>query len=144
MKKLLVLFLSLSFLASCSVDNEGEALIGVWEGQFQEVGGCSNNPDDIRTTNLRCTDATCYLLELNADGTYSYQQGTIRENGSYTGNFSALTLCMDEEGEIQCTTFAIEENTSATLFISTTLEATACKTSIFFEKQIIDDDGSES
>lgn len=143
MKKILVLFLSLSFLASCSEDNEGEALIGVWIGQFQEVGGCSNNPDEIRTTNLRCTDATCYRLELNSDGTYSYQQGTVRENGTYTGNFSALTLCMDEEGELQCTTFAIEENTSATLFISTTLEATGCKTSVFFEKLIVDD-GSEA
>ena len=143
MKKLTVLLLSVSFFVGCSEDDEGKALIGVWEGQFQEVSNCINNPDEIRTTNLRCNDITCFRLELNADGTYVYQQGTPVENGTYTGNFSALTLCMDEEGELQCTTFTVEENTSSTLFISTTNEASGCKTAIFFQRPFVEEVSEE-
>jgi len=143
MKKLLILFFASSLFVGCSEDNEGRALIGVWEAYLQEVSNCSNDPDAIRNTNLRCSDATCFRLVLNTDGTYSFQQGTLVENGTYTGDFNALTLCMDEEGELVCTTYAVEENTSATLFISTTNEASGCKTTLFFDKEIVIEDEEE-
>ncbi len=143
MKKIFILLIGVSLigsLGSCGEDNEGEALIGVWIGQFQEVSDCVNDPDAVRTSGLRCDDATCYRLVLSADGSFSFQEGLGVENGTYTGNFSSLTLCIDEEGEVQCTTYTVEGNTSATLDISTTNEASGCKTTLFFQKEIIEEE----
>jgi len=131
----MILFFASSLFVGCSEDNEGRALIGSWKGKFREISDCFNNPDDLDSKNLRCNDATCFRLILNTDGNYSFQQGTLVENGTYTGNFDALTLCMDEEGELSCITYEVEENTSATLFISTTNEASGCRTAIFFDKE---------
>ena len=143
MKKLFVVTLLFLVLAGCGDDDQGAALIGVWIGDFRDVTLCDNDPTAAQTFSLRCNSTTCYRLELNADGTYSYQQGTLVENGTYTGNFTVLTLCMDEEGETVCMTYTVEGNTSATLDISMTDEATGCKSTFFFSKDNSDiDSGS--
>ena len=142
MKKILVVCLICLFFVNCGEDDQGVALIGVWIGDFQDVTLCDSDPEAVRSTALRCNDATCYRLTLEADGTYSYQQGTLVENGTYEGNFTRLTLCMDEEGETTCMTYAVEGNTSATLDISTTNEATGCKTTLFFNRELPDDSAS--
>lgn len=139
MKKLFAVCLIFLCLISCGDDDQGAALIGIWIGDFQDVTQCDDDLDGVRSTTLRCTSSTCYRLALNADGSFSYQQGTLVENGTYTGDFSKLTLCMDEEGETNCITYTVEGNTSATLDISTTNEATGCKTTIFFTKERPDD-----
>ncbi len=140
MKKIFVVSLLFLVLAGCDDDDQGAALIGVWIGDFRDVTLCDNDPTAAQTFSLRCNASTCYRLTLNGDGSYTYQQGTLVENGTYTGDFTVLTLCMDEEGETECTTYTVEGNTSATLDISMTDATTGCKTTFFFSKDTSSDD----
>ncbi|GAB4239957.1 MAG: hypothetical protein Tsb0034_16160 [Ekhidna sp.] len=145
MKKIIFpLLLATLFLVNCEDDDKSGALIGVWIGESREVIECTDDSKN-RIFDLDCTNTSCFRLEILADGTYSYKQGTVTDFGDWSGGGTSLRLCTDEEGETLCTDYIIEENTSVTLGISTTDEATACKTIIFFQRELEeeDDDGTQ-
>lgn len=139
MKVLFVVFAFCLVFIGCKEEEQSAALLGIWEGQSRLVSDCDDDPDAISTTRLNCNQSSCFLLELRSDGTYSYLQGNLTENGTYTGDFSSLTLCMSDEGEEMCTSFVVEGNTSVTLDISTTNAGTGCKTTLQFNRRLEED-----
>lgn len=144
MKKIIApLLLCLVFLVNCDDNDTSAALIGTWIGQSISITDCTD-PTSNRTTDLDCSNTNCYRLELVGEGrTYTYQQGVLVENGTWD-NPGLFLLCQDQEGETICDEFTLEENTSVTLVLSTTNEATMCKTSISFrrEESLNPDDGA--
>lgn len=135
MKKIFLFLFASSVLASgCQDDDTSEALIGTWIGVSNTVSACTDEGSNS-FMELDCTNISCFKLELNADGTYSYQKGAPVERGDWSKG-SGLSLCREDDGEIICDLFAIDENTSATLVLSTTDEVTACKTAISFEREL--------
>ncbi len=139
MKKFLLPLFLMFLLVGCNDDDENRAaLIGDWVSEREEVTDCTE-PTDNRTISRRCSEASCVRLIMNADGTYSYQRGTFVENGNFSKGSGSLALCIDEEGEEVCTVFGIDENTTVTLVLSSIDENTGCKTSIFFEREIVED-----
>ena len=144
MKKIIApLLLCLVFLVNCDDDDNSAALVGTWIGVSRSVTDCSD-PTSNSSTDLDCSDTNCFRLELVGEGrTYSYQQGVLVENGTWDDP-GQLLLCQDQEGETLCDEFTIEENTSVTLVLSSTNEATMCKTTISFrrEESLNPDDGA--
>ena len=135
MKRVLFsLFLIMLFTGCNDDDGIAAALIGNWVSEREEIIEC-NEPTDNDQINRRCTDASCFRLIMNADGTFTYQRGTFVESGTYSRGGSSLSLCVDEEGEEVCEVYVIDENTSVTLVLSTNDEITGCKNSLFFERQ---------
>lgn len=133
MRKMIIPLLITLVFSGCGNDDEGAALIGVWISDFKTVTECLDATSN-RQINRRCTDASCFQLNLNADGTFTYKEGTAVKSGNYTGNFRSLTLCIDDEGEEVCETYTVGENTNVTLVLTQTNEATGCITSDFFER----------
>jgi len=135
MKKIInYLGLVIVLLSSCGDDDEAEAsFIGTWIGTTRAVTECTDVFANS-TQSLNCTDVNCYALVLSADGTFTFQQGTVNTSGTWSVG-TVLSLCQDDEGEIICDEYRVEDNTATTLVLSTTNEGTNCKTSFSYERQ---------
>lgn len=136
MKKIITTcLLCLIFLVNCKDDEDDTgSLIGSWLGTNIAVIDCSD-PTANSSNGLSCSATNCYLLTLNDDGTYTYQTGSRASNGDWTSSGGTLSLCIDEEGELVCDNFGIEQITATSLILATTNEATACRTLITFIRQ---------
>lgn len=143
MQKIIILLLSVSMISisGCKDDDKSGSFVGVWIGTSVTVTDCSN-PINNSTTNRSCDDTRCYRLELNADGTYSYQEGLPIRTGTWTVGES-LTLCVEEDGEEVCETLATTVS-STTLTISTTNEANECVTTQIFSRQFAEETDDQS
>lgn len=135
MKKIILpLIFSLILLVNCKDDDDNASLIGTWIGVQITVTDCSD-PTSNSSSSLSCSDTNCYELILSEDGTFTYQRVARLDNGNWVSNGSTLSLCQDQEGEIECEDFTIEENTSSTLVISSTNSGTACKTAVSLQRE---------
>lgn len=133
MKKLLAICSLFLIFSGCGEDNEGKALIGIWESDIVTITECLDGSNN-RQINRRCDESSCYRLELNGDGSFSYQKGTLVETGTYSGDFRRLSLCIEDEGETVCENYTVGENTSVTLVLTKTDEFTECVTAEYFER----------
>lgn len=121
--------------SGCSDDDSTEDYIGVWIGNSITVTDCNEaNAAANGFTDLRCSDASCYRLEIKSGNEYSYQQGLTTETGTWSTK-GGLTLCIEEEGDQICETYDLAL-TSSTLTISTTNESTECVRSIIFLREV--------
>ncbi|MEP0984221.1 hypothetical protein [Ekhidna sp.] len=134
MQKIILLLLSISLIgvSGCKDDDESGSFVGVWVGASVTVTDC-NNPINNSTTTRSCDETRCYRLELNADGTYSFQEGLPVRTGTWTAS-GGLVLCVEEDGEEICETLETTVN-STTLTISSTNEANGCITTQIFSRQ---------
>ena len=131
MKKFYIPFLIL-LLVNCGDEDDNGTLVGVWVATSRTVTECADG--DNSSSDLDCTDFNCFELDLRSDNTYSFQQGSFQEEGTWeNGDF--LALCQDQEGEELCLEYTVEQNTTLTLILSTITQGTDCKTTLFFERQ---------
>ncbi len=142
MKKNLFLLVFSFFIlfTSCDDDDQSGSFVGVWIGNNISVFDC-NRDSDNSDRSIRCDDASCYRLELNANKTFSYQEGLPTRSGTWSPS-GGLTLCVEEDGEQVCETYAVAL-TSSTLVISTTNETVGCTTAVSFVRETEADDSSE-
>ncbi len=133
MKKILLLLLAISLIwtSGCKDDDKTGSFVGLWIGTKIEVTDCTD-PTDVSQENLSCDDTECYRLELNGDNTYFYQEGLPSKTGNWS-TAGGITLCVLEDGEEVCETFAATVN-STTLTLSETNEDSGCVTSYIFTR----------
>ena len=133
MKKFLLILsaISLIWISGCKDDDRSGSFVGVWIGTTVAVTDCME-PTDNSERSLSCDDSSCYRLDLNGDGTYTYQEGLAITPGTWS-TAGGITLCSVEDGEEVCETYAAVVN-STTLTLSTTNEDTGCITSLIFTR----------
>lgn len=119
-------------LMNCKEDDEGEVYEGVWIGSNVKVENC-NTAEDEYNNDLTCDDNSCYRLSLNGDGTFSFQEVLDTKIGTWSVSGSSLSLCIDEEGEQECTTYST--TIGARLTLSLTSESTGCTTTTTFGRE---------
>ncbi|WP_420318644.1 hypothetical protein [Ekhidna sp.] len=135
MKKniLLLTLVALIGVTGCKDDDESGSYVGIWEGDSVASTDC-DNPTDNGSTNRSCSDTRCYLLELNADGTFRFQEGLPIRTGTWTvsGGFS---LCVEEDGEQVCEMYTAIVNSTA-LRLASENETTGCTITQIFTRQM--------
>lgn len=125
---------------SCSDDDETANFIGVWESSSVTVTDCAN-PIDNNTSRRSCDDTRCFRLTLNADDTFSFQEGLPIKSGRWSVSGSNISLCIEEDGEEVCETYFVSLN-SVTLTLGTLNETTECITNQVFDRVQGDVDGT--
>ncbi|SNT29671.1 hypothetical protein SAMN05421640_3264 [Ekhidna lutea] len=140
MKKFLTVLATITiiFTPGCKDDDRSGSYVGVWVGTNVSVTECDTNNS---SNNLTCDETRCFRLILSADGTYTYQEGLPIRTGTWNTD-GGLTLCVEEDGELECETFDVTVN-STTLTLSTTNEASGCITTHSFERQQEDPEESD-
>ncbi|WP_425391184.1 hypothetical protein [Ekhidna sp.] len=143
MKKFILLLSLVALIGtmSCKDDDESGSYVGVWESNKVTTREC-DNPTDNDDQNRACDDTRCYRLELNADGTFAFQEGLPVRTGTWTVG-GDLTLCVEEDGEQVCESYRATVN-STTLTLATTNENTGCIITQIFIRQFDTPDDQEA
>ncbi len=140
MKKILspaILVVSLFFLLlSCKEEDNTESnksnLLGDWDLKSREWTECKN-PEDDTLQSLSCTSSSCMKYSFVSDTTneltyyISTKIGAIEtiESGFYTVSDDKISLCQDNEGNIECEEFQITIQLD-NLILHSTLEDSGC------------------
>ena len=115
-------------------DDAGNLYVGVWMGTILEASECDSEENDFRS-DLACDDNSCNRLTLNSDGTFSFQEGLPTKSGTWNVTGTTLSLCIDEEGELECIDYT--STLGSRLTLSLLSESTGCNTTITFEREVI-------
>lgn len=118
-------------IGACSEDEDNsELLIGEWLGTRLEISECEDEAEN-NEEELLCEGNSCYLLTIQEDGTYSFQQGFVTQSGTWSGSIS---LCRVNEDEEICEDYStVVSNTG--LILTSTSQETGCSTSYTFLRQ---------
>jgi len=135
MKKIMLILCAYTGIMTvgCSDEDSSGDLVGVWVAEQIVVTGCR---DEARngTEELEC-NISCYRLNLQSNGDYTFQQGFTTELGFWRSG-DRLELCMDEEGEVLCESFNIDFAQN-TFIMSTDSSSSGCVTSYVFAPEVV-------
>ncbi|WP_436516011.1 hypothetical protein [Ekhidna sp. To15] len=134
MKKIIPFLLIICvWLIGCNDDDSSGNFVGVWVAKSVAVTNCQ---DDNRngTNGISCDDISCYRLELNEDGSYTYQRGLGTEEGTWDVN-DFLTLCVDEENELVCENFSVQFS-GISMILTADSTSSGCTSSFFFDPEV--------
>ena len=126
---LILITLPLIYLSSCKGDDAESDIIGTWVISSILQSNCTDEANN-GTTTPTCSDTDCVRIVFSAGNEYEIQTtsgGTLRrDSGTFSVDGGNIDLCEEDEGQLECDSFAISVSGSQ-LVLTATDNSTGCQ-----------------